>query len=52
VGGNLFYTAQPLYLPYISQVGGNLFYTAQPLGVKDGDDLGSTGEVPPPLDLP
>ena len=28
-----------------NQVGGNLFYTAQPLGVRDGIDLGSTGEV-------
>ena len=66
VGGNLLYTALPLYLPYISpisplhplhlpyisQVGGNLFYTAQPLGVKDGVDLGSTGEVLSPLHLP
>mmetsp|Transcript_37126 Transcript_37126/g.94161 ORF Transcript_37126/g.94161 Transcript_37126/m.94161 type:complete len:456 (+) Transcript_37126:1-1368(+) len=29
----------------VGVVGGNLFYTAQPLGVKDGVDLGSTGEV-------
>ena len=29
----------------VGVVGGNLFYTAQPLGVRDGVDLGSTGEV-------
>ena len=29
----------------VGVVGGNLFYTAQPLGVRDGIDLGSTGEV-------
>lgn len=33
-------------------MGGNLFYTAQPLGVKDGIDLGSTGEVLSPMYLP
>ncbi len=29
----------------VDVVGGNLFFTAQPLGVRDGVDLGSTGEV-------
>ena len=42
----------PSRAPTHPQVGGNLFYTAQPLGVKDGVDLGSTGEVPSPPYLP